>query len=166
MYQGCQAPRLSKGQSSALVAAVGAVRLPRERTGGVRGSQRAVHVTRPQKCPEMAPIGGTHRPFRGTAPERSRSKGKGMAEVRGRGHGCGMMMPGQPPTAPKEVAPSWLLAEVKGKLAQPASVGLSLAVVTLTSARLPATSPVALITQTRNSGESRFGGAGWGLGMM
>lgn len=72
-------------------------------------------------------------------------------------------MPGQPPTAPKEVAPSWLLAEVKGKLAQPASVGLSLAVVTLTSARLPATSPVALITQTRNNGESSLRGldGGW-----
>lgn len=91
-------------------------------------------------------------------------KGDGW-RLRGR-HGCEMTMPGQPPTVQKEVVQSQLLAEVKGRWAQSASVSPSPATVPLSSVPLPSTSPAVFITQTRNSGESGLEGAEWGLGMM
>lgn len=90
------------------------------------------------------------------------SKGKGRVRVPGRSYDYGMVMPGQLVTAHKEVAPSQLLGEVKGRWVQPASVGLSPATVPLSSVPLPAPSPAAIIAQSRNRKESELEGAGWG----
>lgn len=88
-----------------------------------QGSQRAVQVTRRWSCSEVAP--NLQSP---QAHGRDSSRKK---FVKGKGHGWSprdrlwlwTMVPGQPPTAQKEVAPSRLLSEAKSggpNLPQPA----------------------------------------------